>query len=115
MDLSKSDKKTARILIDKGIQGEFRNALTKAEQILAAWRAGGGSDKDAYLELFSHIDDCDKQISWRYDRLSGSNYLYAVAVQYRDGLLTGDDLELLSEQPRNEIRFLVQQWNERAD
>jgi len=40
--------------------------------------------------------DFDKHISRRYDRISGSNYLFIIAGQLLDGVITENDLSNLS-------------------
>ena len=48
MDLSKSDKKVARELIEKGLVTEFEEGLTEFAAIIANWKSGNASVKDSY-------------------------------------------------------------------
>jgi hypothetical protein len=108
VDLSKSDKKAARIIIDRGLEKEFENALAGAEAIVQDWRKGDLANKDAYHKLYKHVDKADGQIARRYDRLTGSHYFFLVAALYQDRLVTDSDLELLSEQVRTAIHGLLE-------
>jgi len=96
MELSKKEKLEIRKIIESGLQLEFANGLSEADNILSAWKANAKSNRDAYQQLYKHIKDFDKHISRRYDRMSGSYYLFIVAGQLSDGVITENDLSNLS-------------------
>lgn len=48
MEFSKSDKKTIRALIHKGMMLEFERGLKKAETIINDWKKGEGNPQEAY-------------------------------------------------------------------
>lgn len=108
MELSKADKKNARILIDKGIERDLEKILNKSEALLAKWRAGDAATGDLYRELYKHIVASDKQIARNYDGISGSKYLFVLAIQLREGLISEDDLEPFSDQVRQALHLLTQ-------
>lgn len=84
--LSKSDKKIARACIDKGVDAEFREGLEIFEAIIHDWRSGQFSDnREAYHKLYQAVREKDKAIRRRYDGLTGSHWLGAVAAILHDG------------------------------
>ena len=106
MELSKKDKKLAREIIEKGLNLEFERALSRSEQVLKEWRAQALANHEAYQKLYRHIKDYDKRIAQLYDGLRPAAYLEVIAVQYRDGFITDEDIAGLSE----EARKVLQRW-----
>lgn len=105
-ELSKQDKKIAKILIDKGVDAEFNAALKQTAAILAEWQSGHLDNRAAYHKVFKKIDECDGNISRRYDGLTGSRYLLTVAAIYRDGQITENDVKDFSD----ETKAVLNQW-----
>lgn len=106
MELSKKDKKIARQIIEKGLQKEFADGLTAADSVLCDWKNKSTGNRDAYHLLYKTITDFDKHIARRYDRMSGSNYLFIIAAQLHDGVIDEKDLEELSEYARDAVIFI---------
>ncbi len=94
-----------RILIETGIMNEYARAMAGTEAILAEWRSGAGDNRENYMKMYQHVEQRDKEIERRYDRLSGSNYQFILASQFNDGLITIEDLEALPERVREALRF----------
>ena len=92
MELSKSQKKIAREIIEKGLLREFGHNLSGAEKILTQWKAGEFNNRDAYHALYKHITDCDKHIARRHDGMTGSRYLPTIIDQLYDGVISKEDL-----------------------
>lgn len=107
MELSKKGKKEIRKIIESGLQREFANGLLEADNILNAWKTKSIGNRETYHLLYKHIDDFDKHISRRYDRISGSNYLYIVAGQLLDDVITEDDLSNLSVEVQRAIKMIA--------
>ena len=107
MELSKIEKQEIRKIIESGLQREFANGLLEAENILTAWKTNSKSNRNSYHQLYKHIVDFDKQISRRYDRISGSNYLFIIAGQLLDGVITENDLSNLSKEVQQAIRMIA--------
>lgn len=105
-ELSKPEKKIARILIDKGVDAEFRIALEQADEILSAWKKGGLDNRAAYHGLFKNVKERNKHIANRFDGLRASRYLLTVANIYADGQITADDIKDFSE----ETRAVLNKW-----
>lgn len=99
-ELTKKEKKIARLLIDKGVDTEFRISLEQADEILTEWKQGVLDNRAAYHKLFQKVKENDKWISRRYDGLRGSNYLMTVACIYADGQITEEDIKDLSDETK---------------
>lgn len=108
LELTKSEKKLARILIDKGTDTEFRLALEQVDKILTEWKNGRLDNSTAYHKMFKKVDECDTRISDRYDGLTGGRYLLTVASIYVDGQITEDDIKDFSE----ETKAVLNNWLE---
>ena len=100
-ELSKREKKIARILLDKGVDAEFRTALEQADEILSEWKKGSLDNRAAYHRLFQKVKENDKWIANRYDDLTGSRWLRTVGLIYEDGQITEDDIKDLSEETKD--------------
>ena len=96
MDLSKSEKKAARILIERGLKKEFEIGLDASGVIIDQWKQGLSDPSTTYQKLFKHIRDFDKNIAHWYDGMRGSQYFFIVAYQLRSGLISKADLGDLS-------------------
>jgi hypothetical protein len=103
MEASKKDKKTARQIIEKGLLAQFAKGLGDFELILANWKKQERDSRDTYLLLYENVINFDRQIATRYDRMSGSRYMYIIAEQLSDSLITEDDILELSEEARSFI------------
>ena len=104
IELSKPEKKIAREIIDKGLQKEVADNLLIADSILSDWRNHTKNNMDTYHALYRHMREFDKQIAWRYDNMSGSNYLLIIIGQLRDGVIQESDLQGFSEELLERIK-----------
>ena len=108
MELTKSQKKTAREIIEKGLQKEFAKGLSDADQILTDWKNNPTSNnKDSYQALFKSVDDFDEHIALRYDGMTGSSYLLVIIGQLRDGFITDKDLKDFPEELQQKIKAFI--------
>jgi len=107
MELSKSDKKAARNIIDKGIMKEFAKGLNEFSKILKAWEEKKSDNREIYHTLYRNIKGFDKHIASRYDNMTGSHYLFIVIAQLRDGVIDDSDLEVLSDETREKIKTIM--------
>jgi len=105
-EFTKSQKKIARQLIEKGLLKEFADGIKKLDNIISLWKAKTLSERETWYELYEKLKKHDKHIARRYDRLSGSQYLYVIAAQLADGVISKDDLEEFNEDVRENILFL---------
>ena len=106
MDLSKSDKKTARILMDKGILKEKEICNTSVLKILEDWKSGNIETRETYGKVYETVRKNDKYIGSHYDGISGSNYFVTVLNLYFKGLLSEEEINLFSETVRERLKSL---------
>jgi hypothetical protein len=90
--LSKSQKKIARIVMDKGLDNHYNRALKDAESILLKWRGGGFNNTEAYMNLYKSIRNNDKNIANIYNDKGGSKWVEILAMQLADRVITVSDL-----------------------
>ncbi len=103
-ELSKSQKKIARIVIDRGLENHYIRGLTDAEAILGKWRNGKfASTLEAYMKLFQRIKKNDIHIARIYNNKGGSRWVEVMADQLTDGVITIEDLRDFDEEVRNTI------------
>jgi hypothetical protein len=107
MELSKKDKKTAREIIEAGLQKEFVKGLFDADSILTEWKNKAIDNREAYHSLYKQITGFDKHIARRYDDIRGSTYLFIIAAQLRDGIISENDLNEFSEEVRQAIQRIA--------
>jgi len=107
MELSKSDKKAARIIIEKGIMNEFANGLNEFSKILKDWEERISDNRETYHTLYKSIREFDKYIARMYDNITGSRYLLIIIAQFRNGVIEDSDLEGLSEETREKIKRVL--------
>ncbi len=107
MDLSKSDKKVARELIEKGLETEFEEGLSEFADIIADWQSGKTSIKDSYYGLFKSVAEFDKHIGRRYDRMRGSNYFWIVLQLFVDKKIPLSEMDRFAPDVQMRFRFLM--------
>ena len=107
MELSKKNKKTAREVIEKGHQADYAKGLKSFDCVLHEWKNKTLSHRDAYMKLYDTVKKYDNQIAKRYDRILGSQYLYILAGQLYDGLITMNDLQNFPEEIIDTIKMLA--------
>lgn len=107
MELSKKDKKVARQIIEDGLQKELGKGLDKIDKLLKKWQEGKQDNRESYHLLFKTISDFDKHIAKRYDNMTGSKYLFIIASQLHDDIVSEGSLSELSEEVIQKIKFLI--------
>jgi hypothetical protein len=96
MELSKSDKKIARILIDKGILKEIEACNESVLTILTNWKNDKKEAKETYGEVYDIVKKNDKYIASNYDGISGIHYFDTVLNIYCKELISEEDIEAFS-------------------
>lgn len=107
MELSKSDKKAAREIIDKGLQKEFAKMLEGARLILNDQLINGYGNMETYHLLFNHVQTADKHLANTYDAMRPSWYVGILALQLHSGLISEQDLEPLTQDVKAAIKSLL--------
>jgi len=101
--LSKSQKKIARKVMDKGILKDYRDSLEAAEKIICDWNLGNYTDKEAYMELYKQVLTHDKIIARRYNDKGGSRWVEIMADQLANGVVDLDDLAEFEDEVKHVI------------
>jgi len=94
MELSKTDNRIAKIIIDRGLQKDFEQGLHGTDSILENWKVNGAAHKETYHVLYAYLKQFDKHIAQWYDGMKNADFLLIMAWQCRDGLITDEDLTL---------------------
>ncbi|MBM3437043.1 MAG: hypothetical protein FJY07_12600 [Bacteroidetes bacterium] len=105
-ELTKSQKKIARQIINKGLEKEFQTGLLMIRRTLNAWSDNKISNGDAWRRIYKESTDYDKHISRRYDDMTGSKYIYVIAAQLADGVIGKQDIEAFDGEIRSAILLL---------
>jgi hypothetical protein len=112
-ELSKSQKKIARALIDKGLELECADFIESIKKLLLTDKSGVKSNHELYIKIYKSAHKFDKHIAMRYDGLGGSKYFITVLELYMDDILTDEDLADFDEDVRNRLIGLKNIFNSR--
>jgi hypothetical protein len=103
-ELSKFQKKIARIVMDKGLENQYKRSLSDVEAICRKWREGNfPSTTEAYMNLFQCVKKNDIHIARIYNDKGGSRWVEVMADQLSDGVITVEDLKDFDEEVSNTI------------
>lgn len=106
MELSKKEKKNARAIIDKGLQKEFAIGLEEFYTILTEWKAKKTDNKENYYNIYEAVKNFDKHIAHRYDNIRGSDYIFIIAAQLADGIISETDIQEFEDQTQQKVKLL---------
>ncbi|MDE5710285.1 hypothetical protein [uncultured Bacteroides sp.] len=112
MELPKSQKKIARLLINEGLQRECRLHLQKVESLLQNAKDKNELPHDTYLKLYEEIYNFKRHITFRYYDISGSRYFMTITNLFCNGILTQKDINLFSEEIQQAILRIKQNFEE---
>lgn len=102
MELSKNQKKIARMLIDEAMQRECQLFLENIRSLLDK-AAEDETPHSKYLKLYKKVDTFDNYLAQQYDRLSGSRYLLTIVALFNDNILTEEDIAKFDKNTQIEI------------
>lgn len=102
-DLPKSQRKLARMLMDKGLMREFKNGISRIDATIQKWKDGKLDNREAYHKMYKQLTSFDKHIARRYDNIGGSRYVEVLVGQLSDGVISLDELDDFDEEVRNVI------------
>ncbi|MGD0753902.1 MAG: hypothetical protein ABR927_02485 [Bacteroidales bacterium] len=103
-ELSKSQKKIARTVMDKGLENHYFKGLREVETIILNWQNGTfPNHKEAYMEMYKCVEKNDKHIAWLYNDKGGSRWVEVMAIQLADGVISVGDLKDFQEEVRDTI------------
>jgi hypothetical protein len=106
-ELSKREKKIAHELIQKGLLEELKRGMLSFDAILQQWKTEQGDIQEHYYKIYSAVKDFDKQIAWRYDRISGSMYLDVITWQLIDKLYDVAELDEFQPEIKDKVLSMV--------
>jgi len=106
LDLTKSQKKLVRQLIEIGLNREFEAGVGKIDRIIQKWKIGEKPANETYYNVFKTLGKFDKHIGHRYDGMSGSNYMQVLAAQLADGVISANDLSVLDQDLQDKVIFI---------
>jgi hypothetical protein len=105
-ELSKSQKKIARQIIEMGLQREYENGIAKIDDVIEIWKSGKLDNKNAYLEMYRKLIQHDKHIARRYNGMTGSKYLLIIIGQLADEVIAFDEIEEFDD----EVKEVINKW-----
>ncbi len=105
-DFPESDWKKLRDMRDKALNRLCARILTNIEIRCRLERASGSPHK-AYGQIYALVRDSDKIVAELFDDWRRSTVLWVLCGWVREGLLTRDEFECLSEETKNSVRSRV--------
>ena len=105
-ELTKSQKKIARQIIEKGLQKEYVDGIIELDNIISKWKIKKLANRDAWFELYDNLTKHDDHLSNRYDNMGGSKYLYVIAGQLASGVINRYNLTDFDEDVISDILLL---------
>ena len=106
LNLTKPQKRIARRIIETGLQREYEAGIIKLDKIISRWKNKKIDNRDTYMNLYSSLTRYDKHIGRRYNKMTGSWYLYIIAAQLADEVITIEELDDFPEDIREKIFLL---------
>lgn len=103
IELTKSQKKTARKLINLGLQRECAKFMQSTKDFMNK-NASAEDAHDAYLKLYDKVYQFDKHIARRYDGISAGQYYITVYSLYFDGVLRDEDIREFDDEIYNKLK-----------
>ena len=103
IELSKSQKKVARELIQLGLHRECKSFTDKITKFTNGSEWKTGDPHELYLKLYKKVTSFDKHIAKRYNDITGSHYLMAVFGLFQDEVLTPEDIARFDKEVQNEL------------
>ena len=107
IELTKSQKKKVRQLIEKGLMRDYSDAIRTVRNVCHSYVDGESDPKQHYLKLYSALASKDKDIARRYDNLTGSRYLPTLIMLLREEVLSKGDLQKLDDDLRQYLLSIL--------
>ena len=115
ISLTKADKRKCRELIHIGLERECEKYVREMQELAGKpipqaelnepYREENGFSVEGpwhkrYIALYKKTASFDKHIAQRYDGMTGGHYLDGVLGLYCEGIISGDEIAPLSDEPR---------------
>ena len=104
--LTKSQKRIARQIIEKGLQQDFVSGIKELDTVISNWKAKSLPNRETWYDLYEKLTKHDEHIARRYDSMGASKYLYVIASQLAEGLIDKTDLAAFNEDVKEAILYL---------
>jgi hypothetical protein len=99
-ELSKSDKKAARKVIDLGMARELDLGVKEFDALIAKLKEGSATTSDTYWAISEAYRKHNKKIRQRYGDIRGSTYILTITGLLADKVIHEIDLNEFSPQTR---------------
>ena len=107
MELTKPQKKIARVLIDTGLERECERFNRHIRQIACKpIEPKEKANHSRYLEIYKATVEFDEHIADRYDGMSGSRYFMTIVNLYCEGIITDEEIAELGEEAAGMIHSI---------
>ena len=106
-ELTKSQKKKVRELIDIALKRDCVDVIRRAKEICDSFLEGKSDPKEFYMKLHSTVENKDKDIARRYDDLTGSQYFMRLSMLLKEGVLTEEDVQGLDAELKGELKRIL--------
>ena len=111
INLTKSQKKVSRELIELGLQRECQSFKEEIEQFTGSSEWKTGNPQDLYHKLYKIVITFDKHIARRYNDLSGSHYFNTVFDLFNNEIIMPEDIARFDIEIQNRLVSLKESWN----
>lgn len=105
VELTKSQKKKVRELIEIGLKRDYLDGVKRVKEISDSFIEGKSDPKEYYHKLFSSLNDKDEVIAKRYNDLRGSNYFIRLVMLLEDGVVSREEIRDLDDELKAKLSF----------
>ena len=102
-DIAEKDWKKLRSLKDTAINIACERILQKINILI---ESRGAESHKYYLKLWRVMEEEDKEISLMFDDLKRSTAIFKIAMWKKNGILSGEDFEELTEKTQQRIESI---------
>jgi hypothetical protein len=102
-DLTKPEKKHARIVMDQGLENEYQEGLKLASEALDQWHSDRLTTREAYMKLIQGLEKIDEGIGDRHNGKGGSRWVEVMASQLALDYISEVDLQPFREETKKVI------------
>ena len=107
MELTKSQKKKVRALIELGLKRDYIDGIKRVKDLVNSFKDYESNPKEYYHKLYRTVSEKDEDIARRYDDLRGSQYFVRLIILLREGVLSVEELQDLDVELRQKIKSIL--------
>ena len=107
VELTKSQKKKVRALIEKGLMRDYLDGVQRMKKICDSFVEGRSDPKEYYHRLYESLIEKDEVIGKRYDDLRGSNYVVRLMMLLAAGVVSREELQDLDDELKAKLLYFV--------